>query len=395
MLQTFQKMKKKIASTQQSFSWNAWNDLWDIVTSQATNWKHSRILKALPSKVGQIRSVLQSGGTAKQHYNRSIVELSWLEEHGQCMDAIKVGPSKNPNAGRGAFANRFIPGGGLVAPAPLIHVPEVEVLKIYTPKESESKKEKAKGYVNPNLEGPSTFQLIMNYCFGHEQSTLLLCPYGLRTAYINHSSDRPNTKIQWSKGVRHPEWREWPIDKWGREQYSGLAFDFVALRDIEEDEEILMDYGEAWERAWQEHVHNFVPRENYVPAHERNEMVDVPYRTIEDRDYQSDGVRLWCRSWYLESHGYKKDQECRILKHLTEDRHVVQIMKYQDRAKDGVNTMEAKKVLVDIPSDAFYFKDVQYSRDHLQFDAFRHAMMIPNDIFPTAWKTNRVVVVTK
>jgi hypothetical protein len=124
-------------------------------------------------------------------------------------------------------------------------------------------------------------------------------------------------------------------------------------------------------------------------------MVDVPYRTIEDRDYQSDGVRLWCRSWYLESHGYKKDQECRILKHLTEDRHVVQIMKYQDRAKDGVNTMEAKKVLVDIPSDAFYFKDVQYSRDHLQFDAFRHAMMIPNDIFPTAWKTNRVVVVTK
>jgi len=34
----------------------------------------------------------------------------------------------------------------------------------------------------------------------------------------------------------------------------GLSFEYVALRDIEEGEEIFMDYGEEWEDAWEQHV---------------------------------------------------------------------------------------------------------------------------------------------
>jgi hypothetical protein len=80
------------------------------------------------------------------------IAADWLEENGQCMDNIKVGQSKNPNAGRGAFANRFIPKGGLVAPAPLIHIPDSEVLKMYR----EVTDNNRKGQVNPGIDGPST-----------------------------------------------------------------------------------------------------------------------------------------------------------------------------------------------------------------------------------------------
>jgi hypothetical protein len=38
-------------------------------------------------------------------------------------------------------------------------------------------------------------------------------------------------------------------------------------------------YGAVWKQAWQEHVHSFVPRENYVPAYGLNEMSDITYRT--------------------------------------------------------------------------------------------------------------------
>ena len=42
-----------------------------------------------------------------------------------------------------------------------------------------------------------------------------------------------------------------------KEKYATLMFDFVATRDILPDEEILIDYGEEWESAWNLHVKNF------------------------------------------------------------------------------------------------------------------------------------------
>jgi hypothetical protein len=109
---------------------------------------------------------------------------------GQCMDNIKVGNSTNPDAGRGAFANRFIPEGGLVAPAPLVHVGNYKAMKVFLPKDIPGKP----GKLEPDRDGPFNFQLLMNYCFGHGESTLILCPYGLLTAFINHSHESPNTR---------------------------------------------------------------------------------------------------------------------------------------------------------------------------------------------------------
>jgi hypothetical protein len=238
------------------------------------------------------------------------------------------------------------------------------------------------------MDGPSTFQLLMNYCFGHEKSTLLMCPYGLLTAFVNHSHENPNTKIQWSKEMRHPEWRNQTISEWGDEYHTGVSLDFVALRDIEEDEEILIDYGEAWERAWQEHVRNFVPRANYVPAFELNEMLDIEYRTVADgRRYEADGVQLMCRGWYVARSlsDVKDDTECRILKKLGEDRYMVQLIDFDNSDDDGKTHYPPGGIMWDVPSDAFFFLDISYMRDHHLFEAFRSPMMMPDDMFPEVW----------
>lgn len=299
------------------------------------------------------------------------------------MDNIKEGNSTNPDAARGAFANRFIPKGGLVAPAPLIHIHDYNTMKVYLPKDDESNP----GKFVPNRDGPFMFQLLMNYCFGHEQSTLLLCPYGLLTAFINHSHENPNTRIQWSQQMRHPEWREKPISEWWEIYHTGLQIDFVALRDINEDEEIFIDYGAAWESAWQEHVKHFVPRKNYIPSFELNELVDIDYRTADDQDYEANDVFLMCRAWYVKQFVKQNDDShCRVLKKLGNDRYLVQLMEVNYFDKEGYTEMTEGRLLWNVPSDALFFVDIPYTRDHYQLNAFRHAMMIPDDMFPDVWK---------
>lgn len=300
------------------------------------------------------------------------------------MDNIKLGTSTNPDAGRGAFANRFIPKGGLVAPAPLIHVPNFNSFKMFRPKEvSEIRK------ILPDRDGPTMFQLLLNYCFGHDESTLLLCPYGLLTGYINHSADKPNARIQWSQNMRHRDWLERPFSEWVGEFHTGLQIDFIALRDIEEDEEIFIDYGTSWEEAWQRHVQEFVPRENYTPAFELNEMDHVDYKTTDEQEYLNAGVYLMCRSWYIEQFvpDIHNDVECRILKNLGDDRYLVQLLEVVF-VDDTYSEVREGKVLWNVPSDAFFFEDLPYTRDHFQLNAFRHAMMIPDDMFPDVWKTS-------
>lgn len=139
-----------------------WKDLWNVALSQASIWETSRTLNALPEYTTIIDANFHgNGGSAKQHYNRSIRDVSWLEENGQCMDNIKVGKSSIPDAGRGAFANRFIPKGGLVAPAPLIHIPESDALKMFQPTDDKLDKNSNPPRVTPNIDGPSTYQLML------------------------------------------------------------------------------------------------------------------------------------------------------------------------------------------------------------------------------------------
>lgn len=361
-------------------------DLWDVIT----NWGfETRTLNALPQNYSEIDEVMEMGGTEWRNYKRSIRDLQWLDEHGQCMDNIKPGRSNIPNAGRGAFATRSIPKGGLVSPAPLIHIADKKELIMY-----DLLPENEDGLVHRNASSPVGHQLLLNYCFGHPNSTLLLSPYGLLSSLINHSPDKANTRIQWTNSeMRSPEWMEMPPEEWVHESHSGLQFDFIALRDIAANEEITIDYGQVWESAWKDHVANWKKPEGadtYQAAYDMQQDIDADVPT-EDEGGLGEHTQCYCHNhWRLVNGLPESDDDyhrCRAVKRFKspqgDTRYMVELYYIAD--DDWQSSYAVTEVLFDVQRSVFHFEDTSYSRDHQQTFTFRHEMMIPDDMFPTAW----------
>lgn len=119
----------------------------------------------------------------------------WLIENGRCVDNIVPGQSTLPFAGRGAFAQRRIARGEVVVPVPLIQLKDTDALLIW---------EEVQDEFGDWIDVPVGKQLLLNYCFGHDESSLLLCPI-TNAILINHCSNRtkecgesgPNAEYNW------------------------------------------------------------------------------------------------------------------------------------------------------------------------------------------------------
>lgn len=176
-----------------------------------------------------------------------------LKSNGICLDNIRPQQSNIVGAGRGAFAARFLPKGSIIAPAPLITIPSKDAFKMTQ-------------FITNSTTGEREFifghQLLLNYCFSHTNSSLLFFPYSPTVNLINHDSEKPNAKLQWSTSPLHygKEWLNDSIDKIKQLDRTGLLLEFVATRDIEMGEEILIDYGEEWQEAWNKHVATWEPQ---------------------------------------------------------------------------------------------------------------------------------------
>jgi len=109
--------------------------------------------------------------------------------------------------------------------------------------------------------------LVYNYCFGHEQSSMLLCPYVTAVALINHSSTIHNAKLVISDRADPDVLQTKPSVLLQKLLPMGIVFEIVASREIAPGEEILIDYGPGWQYAWdmhsskwkQEYYHDFSP----------------------------------------------------------------------------------------------------------------------------------------
>ena len=193
----------------------------------------------------------------------------WIEQNGICLENIMPGPStidtgtQSGSAGKGAIAQRQLPKGSVIAPASLLQITDRDALRM-----------PAFG------ETSNQFQLLLNYCFGRDDSSLLLCP-NTNAILINHCSSRrpdlhpcavkdqvtddeeedregalgPNAEYKWAKWDHSTEhWLNKTIDEMKVMEGRGLSFEIVATREIREGEEVFIDYGESWELAWDLHL---------------------------------------------------------------------------------------------------------------------------------------------
>jgi len=104
-------------------------------------------------------------------------------------------------------------------------------------------------------------QLLLNYCFGHTNSSMLLYPYSHGFNYINHNSN-PNVQLRWTVGS--DAIFEKPFSELQQSSTSQLMMELVATRSIRKGEEVLLDYGHDWANAWESHVKSWKSRDKGI-----------------------------------------------------------------------------------------------------------------------------------
>jgi hypothetical protein len=224
-----------------------------------------------------------------------------IRETGTCLDNLAARQSTLPLAGQGGFAQRRIKSGQIIVPAPFLQVTNKESLHVY----------------NRAGERNGT-QLLLNYCWGHAESTLLLCP-NTNAILLNSCSDRtrecgadgPNAAYRWSSDQVTQRWLNMSWDELTSQTGRGLAMEIVALRDIKAGEEVFIDYGVEWEEAWAAHVAGWKPpplpssSEPWITARDANDnhgsiidsLVTRDIRQTPDHPYLFTGCVYWMTEW--------------------------------------------------------------------------------------------------
>ena len=273
-------------------------------------------------------------------------------------------------------------------------------------------------------------QLALNYCFSHRDSTLAFFPYSSTAHFINHSSQKPNAQLRWSKNKLHQsQWLDLPPKKLLKKA-SGLLLDVVATQDISPGDEIRIDYGNDWQNAWNKYVSEWKPQpsahvslnsqDNFQNITSTSAVVNV-IRTLSEQKTNSYPINIQTACYYHV--GDEEKEEGQLEKEEKNDRADLKL--YWDlranhlkesylrpcdileRTSSLSTTHNSKKytariyeynsddteeesifplIVHDIPRIAIRFLSKPYMSNQLKKKSFRHFIGIPDDIFPSKWK---------
>ena len=388
--------------------------------------KESRNMNAMPSTFEELKLALDVDINEIYQANATH-SLNYLQEHGKCVDHIVPKQSTIDGAGRGAFAKRYLPAGTTITGSPLHHIPNrdnfVDMYNVLMLEDGEPKDDNIEYYLGTFYKGNRRVgkQLMMNYCFSHPETTMMLCPYGSGISYINHNQTRANVKVQWSQhgstSHKQESLEKAPFLFHTSDKSSRLALDYVAVRDIEEGEELFLDYGDEWEYAWQTHVDEWkMPHswaDAYLNANEWNAMFyDLPLRTVKETYYDpypttlqirchtdlftKAGKKRWKNNtewkWTNMDYGYYCDILDRTRKISKKTGNPTGNFTYtvsfitEPMNRWDTTTKEITMTVSEVPREAIKFFDLPYTTDlHLR-RAFRHTIGLPDEMLPPAWR---------
>jgi len=361
-------------------------DLWNLIRKEIQSAVNPRLLTALPETIEDVMKILESEnkGTAYHSVPNLIRSQDWLQNNGLCLDHIRVDMIKD--IGQGAFATRALPNGTIVAPAPVIHVHRNH-LKSYIVDQNEKSQIHWEGH-----------QLLLNYMYGHPESSLLFFPYSPATNTINHSSE-PNTKIRWSSSQSKPEWLELSTDELIRKnEHAGLMMEFVAIKDIEQGEEITVNYGDSWQQAWDRHVENWVEPDNAEEFTGANALRDIdrlpPYLETDTEKALPTNVMTVCWVKNLKRTAEVEGSNVPWTWRKTNTANVGDAQRcwieyWQNNDSTYVVTTLVDNMyqkVKDLPRHAIEIVDRPYTSNQYLRDAFRHEAHLPDEMIPDNWR---------
>jgi hypothetical protein len=328
---------------------------------------------------------------------------------GYCLDYVREGPSAISGAGRGAFATRKLTKGSVITPAPLFQIIDRSALD---------------SLVTPDANN-ATSQLLLNYCFGHRKSKVLLCPT-TQVTLMNHNSKTPNAEIRWSKSSRNrlDEDINYRTEALGTITVKNhdiksnfntrLAFEVVATRDIAEGEELLLDYGSEWEGAFEKHQKEWSPPSSGrvaspnelneanaavilskdLPPHYAQECLIEPMAQereslIEEEEDYLAVPEVSPKGWSDVMHMLYDDNDfscwhpCNVLSANEDGTYRAEVF-----SKRLVVRRIKMRTIHNMPRHAIRFMDNKYHSDQHLKSAFRHYIPIPDSMFPLRWRTD-------
>jgi len=304
-------------------------------------------------------------------------------------------------------------------------------LEIYDAKDYHSKKKAGQPWFVGN-------QLLLNYCYGHANSSLLLFPYSPVINYINHHPKAYNAKLQWSQRFNKEELLDKTPEELMLYEKSGLVLEVVATRDIKPSEEIYLHYGDNYEENWSsfqqhfwEHRYgwggeyrsslDFIPDQtDYTvpiraphtpesPSYPPNILTVcfVPeYEDIENNpdvtlieDDNNDNVTTYQAPWIFRPHNMMDDLDyahgCEILeRHDTSQTTYPSVMAELPHYTVSIEFEneeigKTKMVFKDVPRRAINLFDDEHTSDltnlHANDRTFRHVIELPSEIVPKHW----------